>query len=114
MVKADDLHTNVDGIWAYVGVDGTSLLIEQDDGGGPRNDSDMLVLNVSSVYELRAWLDKILPPQRSVETIELQRLRTEMLEVNKALGLDRDNQDSALRVKTALRLRLPVEPKEQS
>lgn len=45
-----------------------------------------------------------------VETTELHRLRTEMLEVNKALGLDRDNQDNALRVKTALRLRLPVEP----
>ena len=48
------------------------------------------------------------------ETTELHRLRTEMLEVNKALGLDRDNQDNALRVKTALRLRLPVEPTAHS
>ena len=54
-------------------------------------------------YELQALMQQ-------VETTELHRLRTELLEVNKALGLGRDNQDNALRVKTALRLRLPVEP----
>lgn len=40
------------------------------------------------------------------ETVELSR---QLMEVNKALGLDRDNEDNKLRITTALRLRSTVE-----
>lgn len=36
---------------------------------------------------------------------QIERLRVQLLEVNKALELDRDNTDNTLRVTTALRLR---------
>ena len=60
--------------------------------------------------EIASLRKQLLTARSRDETTELHRLRTELLEVNKALGLGRDNQDNALRVKTALRLRLPVEP----
>jgi len=39
---------------------------------------------------------------------DLQMFRTQMLEINKALGLPRDNTDNTLRVRTALRLRAGI------
>jgi hypothetical protein len=53
------------------------------------------------------------PRQASIDDIEwlcdeVERLQTQLLEVNNSLGLDRDNQDNILRVTTALRLRAGI------
>jgi hypothetical protein len=42
------------------------------------------------------------------------RLQVQLLEVNKALGLPRDNTDNTLRVKTALQLRAGIAPRERT
>lgn len=57
--KVPDLHTEADGVWAYVGAN--SVLIEQDDDEEYSAMSDLIVLHVSSAYELRDWLNKVLP-----------------------------------------------------
>lgn len=44
---------------------------------------------------------------------EVERLRAQLLELNKALGLPRDNSDNDLRVQTAIRLRAGLLPRRE-
>jgi len=84
------------------GCDSRPLLEEAD------REIEQIRADISQAYDLR---DKA-EGRYCTALGDIERLQTQLLEVNKALGLDRDNTDNAERVKAALRLRaqLPLEP----